>query len=232
MLLIRIRSLSVSLALAVTFGFTLSAHAQQPRHGALQIARLCHAGDWNASPLAVPKLTKSLRDELKFEVRVDQKELFPRDPNLVHYPLLYLHGRGPIEFSEQDKLGIRRHLVPGGGTLFADADRADPAFDAAFRRLVAELFPEAPLLPILHDDEFYKEPGIDLTKVRKTVAAGGKEGFPDLEGVKVDGRWVVIYSKLDIGSALAQDAEIAEKGYAHDSALKIASKVVLYATLP
>jgi hypothetical protein len=204
-----------------------------PRRGALRIAKLRHAGDWNIAPLAIPNLTTALRDKLKFDVVINHKELFPRDPSLVHYPLIYLHGRTAVEFTEEDKTALRRHLSPGGGTLFADAACGSPAFDASFRRLVAELMPNNPLVPIpKHDDFFTKRLGYDLSDCRRTPAAGGMADFPDLEGVKIDGRWAIIYSKLDLGCALQKQAGIECKGYTHESALKIATNIVLYATLP
>ncbi len=203
------------------------------RAGALRIAKLRHAGDWNIAPLAIPNLTTTLRDKLKFDVVINHKELIPRDPSLVHYPLIYLHGRTAVDFTEEDKVALRRHLSPGGGTLFADAACGSPTFDAAFRRLVAELMPDHPLEPIpKHDDFFTKKLGYDLSDCRRTPAAGGIADFPDLEGVKVDGRWAIIYSKLDLGCALQKQAGIECKGYTHESALKIATNIVLYATLP
>ncbi len=204
-----------------------------PRSGALRIAKLRHAGDWNIAPLAIPNLTTALRDKLKFDVVINHKELFPRDPGLVHYPLIYIHGRGAVEFSEEDRVALRRHIKPGGGTLFADAACGSAAFDASFRRFVAELMPDNPLVPITRDDNFYtKKVGYDLADSKRTPAAGGQADFPDLEGVKVDGRWAIIYSKLDLGCALQKQAGIECKGYTHESALKIATNIVLYSTLP
>ncbi|WP_435015828.1 DUF4159 domain-containing protein [Tundrisphaera sp. TA3] len=206
---------------------------EQPRRGALRIAKIRHAGDWNIAPLAIPNLTTSLRDKLKFDVVINHKELFPRDPNLVHYPLIYLHGRGSVAFPDEDEAPLRRHLSPGGGTLFVDAACGSPVFDAAFRRMVAELLPNNPLVPIPPGDPFFTQKiGYDLSGCKRTVAAGGTTGFPELEGVKIDGRWAVIYSKLDLGCALQKQAGLDCKGYVHDSALKIATNIVIYSTLP
>ena len=205
----------------------------RPRRGALRIAKLRHAGDWNIAPLAIPNLTSALRDKLKFDVVINHKELFPRDPSLVHYPLIYLHGRAAVDFSEEDQAALRRHLNPGGGTLFADAACGSPAFDAAFRRFVAELMPNNPLVPIPKHDDFYaRKIGYDLSDAKRTPAAGALADYPDLEGVQVDGRWAIIYSKLDLGCALQKQAGIECKGYTHESALRIATNIVLYATLP
>ena len=205
----------------------------RPKRGALRIAKLRHAGDWNVAPLAIPNLTTTLRDKLKFDVVINHKELFPSDPNLVHYPLIYLHGRASIDFSDDDKAALRKHLSPGGGTLFADAACGSPAFDASFRRFVAELLPGQKLEPIPKIDEFYtRRLGYDLSNTQQTTTLGGKVDYPELEGVKVDGRWAVIYSKYDLGCALQKQAGIECRGYTHESAMRIATNIVIYATLP
>ncbi len=205
----------------------------QPRRGALRIAKLRHAGDWNIAPLAIPNLTTTLRDRLKFDVVINHKELFARDPGLVHYPLIYVHGRSAVNFDPADFVALRRHLSPGGGTLFADAACGSVPFDTAFRKFVAELLPGNPLVPIPRQDPFYtRKLGYDLSDAQLTPAAGGKVDLPELEGVQVDGRWAIIYSKYDLGCALQKQAGIECRGYTHESALRIATNIVLYSTLP
>ncbi len=204
-----------------------------PKRGALQIGKLKHGGDWNIAPLAIPNLTTMLRDKLKFDVIINHKELGPEDPNIVNYPLIYIHGRGVVSFNEQQQANIRRHLFPGGGTLFADAACGSAPFDASFRKFVAELYPDKKLEPIPEQDEFYsRKVGFDLGDVQLNKSAGGKKGFPQLEGVRIDGHWAIIYSKYDLGCALERHAGIDCKGYVHESALRIASNIVIYATMP
>jgi Domain of unknown function (DUF4159) len=233
----RVRLLAAFAAsVLLTCDFAPGVSAQQPQfcRGTFRLARLRHAGDWNLAPQALPNLSRSIRDKLKFNIVIDQKELFPRDPNLVYYPLLYLHGRTAVEFSEEDKTSLRRHLSPGGGTLFADASGGSAEFDASFRRLVADLLPGHPLGPIPQTDDLYnkKEGGFNLAHARRTAAAGGEAGFPGLEGVRIDGHWAVIYSRLDIGSALEKPVDIGGKGFTNQSALEIATNVVLDAFTP
>ncbi len=208
--------------------------AEAPKRGALHIAKLRHAGDWNVAPLAIPNLTDALRrPPLNFDVVLSHKELFPSDPNLVFYPLIYIHGRAALSFSKEDIESLRRHLEPGGGTLFADAACGSPAFDGAFRKFVAELLPNNPLVPIPRDDEiFTRKVGFDLSKAQYSRAAGGGQDFPLLEGVKINGHWAVIYSKYDIGCALERHQGLDCKGYNYESALKIAANIVIYSTLP
>ena len=151
---------------------------------------------------------------LSFDVVVNHKELLPSDPSLIYYPLIYLHGRAAFSFTKEDLDALRRHIEPGGGTLFADAACGSPAFDAAFRRFVAELLPDNPLVPIPRDDELYStKVGFDLTDSQYTKAAGGGKDFPQLEGVKINGHWAIIYSKYDIGCALERHSGLDCKGY-------------------
>ena len=207
--------------------------AEPAKRGALRIAKLRHAGDWNVDPLAIPNLTTTLRDKLKFDVVINHKELFPSDPNLVHYPLIYIHGRAALTFGDDDKEALRKHIDPGGGVLFADAACGSPAFDAAFRKFVAVLLPANPLVPIPRGDELYTtKTHYDLSDVQYSQAAGGGKALPELEGVKVNGRWAVIYSKYDIGCSLERNQGIDCKGYAYESAMRIAANIVIYATLP
>lgn len=206
---------------------------EPPKRGALHIAKLRHAGDWNVAPLAIPHLTTALRERRGFDVVINHKDILPSDPNLVNYPLVYIHGRAALSFNDEELAALRRHLEPGGGTIFADAACGSTVFDAAFRKFVAQLFPSHSLEPIPPEDDLYTlAVGYDLSNVEFTKAAGGKRGRPLLEGVKINGHWAVIYSKLDIGCAMQRLQGIDCKGYSHESALKIATNIVIYATLP
>ena len=62
----------------------------------------------------------------------------------------------------------------------------------------------------------------------KAAEATYKDTPPMLEGIKVDGRWAVIYSRYDIGCAQEKNKSSACKGYDPDSALKLATAALLY----
>ena len=62
--------------------------------------------------------------------------------------------------------------------------------------------------------------------------AGGaefKQVPPHLEGIKIDNRWVIVYSKYDVGCALEKHQTTDCLGHDHDSAKLLARAVVLYA---
>ncbi len=205
-----------------------------PRRGSLRVAKLKHSGDWNIAPRAIPNLMDSLRrPPLGYDVEITQKDLTPQDPNLIYYPLIYIHGRGAISFGREDLEALRRHVDPGGGTLFADAACGSAAFDTGFRAFARALFPEKVLEPIPRNDPIYTaKTGFDLSDCEYTPAAGGGHDLPQLEGIKIDDHWAIIYSKYDIGCALEHHSGIDCKGYTHTSAVKIAANIVTYSTLP
>src|SRR5262249_34180840 len=98
---------------------------------------------------------------------------------------------------------------------------------------VSELLPNNPLVPIPRTDElFTTKVGADLRNVQYTKAAGGGRDYPQLEGVKLNDHWAIIYSKYDIGCALERHSGLDCKGYTYESALLIAGNIVIYSTLP
>ena len=209
--------------------------AEPAKRGALHIAKLRHAGEWNVAPMAIPNLRSVLRKPpLKFDVVVNHKELFPRDPNLIYYPL-DLHARpcGVV-------VPARRHRRRCGVTSSRAAACCSRTRPAAARRSTrrfaswsAELYPDTPLVPIPPDDDIYtKKCGFDLSDVPVHQGGRGGQGFPQLEGVKINGHWVIIYSKYDLGCAMERQQGLECKGYTHEIALKIAANIVIYSTLP
>ena len=205
------------------------------KRGALQIAKLKHSGDWNIAPQAIPNLMEVLRKPpLSFDVVIKQKELLPRDPNLFYYPLIYLSTAARrSSFDDADLEALRQHLDPGGGTLFADAACGSVSFDASFRKFVALLLPNNPLVPIPRERRaLYHQSGLRPQGRPLHRGSRRRRGFPLLEGVKINNHWAIIYSKYDIGCALERHTGMGCKGYIHESAVRIAANIVIYSTLP
>jgi hypothetical protein len=200
---------------------------------ALRIARLMHSGDWNVVPDSCYLMAALRGAPHEYDARVTKKELFARDPHLIYCPLVYLTGRGPFDLSAEDLRALRNHLAPGGGTLFADAACGNAEFDSCFRRLVGELLPDRKLEPIPRDDELFTDiTSFDLSQCRYTKAAGGKRDYPDLEGVKIDGYWAIIYSKYGVGCVLERPHDEGCKGYARNDAARIWWSVFIRPVLP
>ena len=208
------------------------------RENPLPVARLRHQGGWDAAPGALRNLMAAVE---KFGVTTPTNSpvVSGDDPKLYRYPLLYMHGRRNFELSPAEWDGLVDHLN-SGGVLFADACCGADAFDESFRRFVVDALGE-PLAPIPADDELFRLPaGHDIRRVSRRIPAGSRSGpleaeivqsEPVLEGVQVDGRWAVIYSKYDLSCALERQATVACEGYVIDDAVRIGTNVVLYSVL-
>ena len=118
--------------------------------------------------------------------------------------------------------------------LFADAACGSPAFDVARSASSSPSSCRATRWSRSRATTSFTPTKIhfDLKDVQYTKPAGGGKDYPQLEGVKVNGRWAVIYSKYDIGCALEKHQGLDCKGYTYESAMRIASNIVIYATLP
>ena len=69
-------------------------------------------------------------------------------------------------------------------------------------------------------------------RCRRETAGGRDDKYqeyePALEGVKIKGRWAVIYSRWDIGCALEKHKSPDCMGHDFDSAVRLGRAVVLY----
>ncbi len=200
--------------------------------GFLKVAQLRHDGDWHPAPNAMRNLMDHLRKSAQLDVTLQAKEIYANDPDLVDFKFLYMHGRANFTFAPEAIKNLRLQLEMGG-LLFADACCGQKAFDTSFRDLVGQLFPERKLEPIpLTDDLYSKELNastITTVRCRTTVPGEFRELAPHLEGIKLGNRWVILYSKYDIGCALEKHQSTDCLGHDHDSALKLGSAAVLYA---
>ena len=150
-----------------------------------------------------------------------------------------MHGRTKFEAKKEDLKSLHFCLT-SGGALLADACCGSKVFDESFRAFVGELFADEKLklekIPL--DDPLYAADlnGTAIREVRrrdygedgKRVEPQPKSAPPDLEGIKFDGRWVVIYSKYDIGCALEKHSSPECRGHDPASALRLARAALLY----
>ena len=146
------------------------------------------------------------------DVNRQQRDMSLLDPNLANYPLIYLHGRTRFILSDKERDLLAKHLS-NGGVLLADACCGSESFDEAFRTLMTKLFPDKPLVKIPLDHELYTpQIGHDIRQVKYSPSLGSREGPPILEGIEIDGRYAVVYSKYDLGCAMERQASRECKG--------------------
>ncbi|MDF1744655.1 MAG: DUF4159 domain-containing protein, partial [Gimesia sp.] len=213
----------------------------QIERGFLQIAKIRHNGTWDAAPRALRNLLKALNQKAGMIASTKSKNLPASDPNLMRYPLLYMHGRSQFSFSKTEQATLKKALE-NGAVLFADSCCGSPPFDRSFRQMIREMFPTKQLkrIPVNHP-LFSEQTGYDVRKVRRRqmevndvnqpLRAKTIVVEPLLEGIEIDGHLAVIYSKYDISCALEQQASVACSGYIPQDAVNLALNIVRYALL-
>ncbi len=219
--------------------FSGESEREEVRRGFLKVAQLQHGGDWHPAPKAIHNLMAELRKG-GLDVVLQTRDLAPSDPNLFDYRFAYMHGRKPFTVTDADKKNLR-FLLKSGGLLLADACCGSKAFDGSFRAFMEQLWADDKLKlePIPVDDPLF---GKDLNGAAIATVKCRREGPdgrrpepeyrdvpPALEGVKYNGRWVVIYSRYDLGCALEKHPAGDCLGHNFDSAVLLGRAAVLYA---
>jgi hypothetical protein len=212
--------------------------AGKVKRGFLQVGQLRHEGDWQPAPKAMRNLMAEAR-KVGLDVVLKTTPVYPNDAAVLDYRFLYLHGRAQFDAKKEELKKLRFNLK-SGGLLLADACCGSKAFDSSFRKFVEALFGDDKLKlePIPPNDDLYSAElnGEEIKTVRRrALAADGKKVDPEykvfrpaLEGVKYKGRWVVIYSKYDLGCALEKHSSPECLGHDPQSALRLARAAVLY----
>jgi hypothetical protein len=205
--------------------------------GYFKVGQVKFGGDYKPAPRAMRNLMDHMHKFAGLDVvlKTDEVQIF--NPSVKDYKFLYLHGRGKFDFGNEELPELRFNLE-NGAVLLADACCGQETFDRAFRQFMQELFPKHKLERIPLDDPLFSKDlnGTALTeqniKCRQEKNSTPRNMPPWLEGIKVDGRWAVIYSKYDIGCALERHQSSDCIGYTPDSALLLAKAAVLYTLRP
>ncbi len=207
------------------------------QRGRFAVAKLRHAGGCDAAPRALRNLLEATGNILQIRTADEVPLLAIDDEAIFDHHFLYLHGRNDFRLSGAERRQLKR-FVQRGGTLMADAICASPAFTKALRREMREVFsqpleripPEDPLLSAAYG-------GSDLQEVVRREAVRlpdgslqikQRSGPAELEGIRNDDRYGVIFSPLDLSCALEKHLAPHCRGYTTEDAARIAINVILY----
>jgi hypothetical protein len=215
-------------ALAGALGFMPAAAAQGGGDppGALVLGRLHYdgGGDWYANPSALSNLAAAVRAQTAIPVAAREQAVRLDDPALWDLAFLHATGHGNLRFAEAELPVLRRWLVQGG---FLHVDD-NYGLDVAFRREVARLFPDRPLVEVPLDHPIY------------SVVHRFPEGVPKIHehdgdpargyGIFVDGRLVLFYSHQSDLSDGWEDPEVhGDAPAVREAALRMGVNLVAYA---
>ncbi len=198
----------------------------RPAASALTIGRLHYdgGGDWYANPSSLPNLLAAIEERTAIETTGAERVVRLSDPGLWDVPYLYVTGHGSIAFSEQDLATLRRWLLQGG---FLHVDD-NYGLDQSWRREVARLFPDRPMVEVPLDHPIYHLVHELPDGIPKIHEHDGKpaQGF----GIFIAGRLAVYYSfQSDLGDGWEDAAVHGDPPALHEAALRMGVNLFAYA---
>ncbi len=209
------------------------------RRGQLYVANLRHPGGCTAAPRALTNLLDAAAASAKVRVHTPPRDIDIGDPALFDYHMVFMHGRTYFRLTDAERKQLKAY-VERGGMILADAICASPQFADAFRKEMQAVFPERKLQPVPREDPILTRVygGFDVRVVQRRdpqqrsktdpLKAMLRKVPPELEGIKFDDRWGVVFSRYDLSCALEKQDSVECQGYTRDDAARIGVNVVLY----
>ena len=192
-----------------------------------------YGGDYYTDPTALPNLAQFATEKTNATWKAQDGAVSLLDPNLNSYPVLYLTGHGEIRFREDEQKALRTYLERGGFLIVNDngPERSGNSINQAFRREIANILPENPLVELPDDHpvyrNFYEFPE-GIPQIHRHDENASPKGF----GIYVEGRLSVFYAwNSDIGNGWEDPAVHNNPPEKRVEALQMGTNLLLYAML-
>ena len=222
----RPRRLVVGSALLALVALAVAARPFATAVPRLAVGRLQYEGDdWYANPSSLPNLIRAIRERTALAVEPREVTVTLLDDRLFDVPFLHLTGHGNLTFSDAEVARLREYLLRGG---FLHADD-NYGLDAAFRREIAKVFPDRPLVDVPLSHPVYR------------IVYPFPEGIPKIHehdgqpargfGIFIGDRLAVYYShEADLGNGWEDVGTYADDPpEAHEAALRMGVNLFVYA---
>lgn len=192
----------------------------------LTVARLQYdgGGDWYANPSSIPNLLEAIAERTTLPVERREARVTLLDDRLWDYPFLHVTGHGNIKLSDREGERLREYLTRGGFLHVSD----NYGLDSSFRREIARVFPERPLVdvPLKHPiyNLVYEFPK-GLPKIHE------HDGKPPRGlGIFLGERLAVFYDyEADLGDGWEDSDVHKDPPELHEAALRMGVNLFVYA---
>jgi len=196
------------------------------------VAQIRHEGDWDPHPSGLVNLLRYLDRNSTMDLLFKRVEVTVGEADAFRYPVMYMTGHRPFSWTGDERKVLRRYFADGG-VLIANACCGRKAFDESFRREMKAVFAGTgvgleelsgghPLYQSL-----YRIERAGYTPMVMETDPGLAR--PVLEGVTVEGRVSVIYSRYGMGGSWEKVERPYALAYDQDSALKVGMNCIVYA---
>jgi hypothetical protein len=166
-----------------------------------------YGGDWDCARTAMMFLSHQLRERTGMSLMAGDRVVRLDQPELQRLPFVYLTGHNDFRFTDAEVRNLREYLQKNGHLWADDSTHyRDETFDRAFRREIARVLPDAVIERLGADFEGWRT-GYDLTRGYKgyAIPPGDKYREDYIEGIRINGRVAVIYTRNDYGDGLNID---------------------------
>lgn len=197
----------------------------------LRFAAVRYSGSWDLNPALQNSLLSAIKENTTVEVDFQPYNVGLEDPQVGHFPLLFMTGHYDFQLNEAERTGLNRYLTRGG-LLIASAGAGLKPFDTAFRRELKKTFPQGDLVKLTPSHQLFSGGWNPVDKIAYTPPAlrdNPTLDTPEFYGLFLDGRLAVLYSPFDIMSAVNRESNAYAKGVIDTDALKLAINAITYA---
>ena len=180
-------------------------------------------GDWYSSAASITNWLGEVRARVGIRTETEPRIVRLSDRDLYRTPFIYMNGHGDVRLSDAEVEGLRRYLTLGGFVFVND----DYGLDQSFRRELAKVFPESPIVPLASEHPIY-HCFYDMAGLPKVHEHDGDpaRGF----GVVHEGRLVVFYAwSSDVGDGLEAFDVHKDPEPVREAAIRMAVNIVVYA---
>jgi Domain of unknown function (DUF4159)/Prenyltransferase and squalene oxidase repeat len=211
--------------------------------GLFVLPTLTHNAGADDAPRAAKNLVDWLNRENPFQMSSEKRLIGITKEQLEPYSVVFMHGRGNLELTPEQRDALRSHFQ-NGGTLIGDSICGDEQFTNSFRAEMELILgkPATRLDPTKHplfSSQRFR--GFDIAEVSVVEPTRGGEvtsgaikanihrRAPNIEAWYQDNRVCVLFSPLDLSCALESKHSLQCYGYTRDDAARLGINMILFA---
>ena len=192
--------------------------------------QLRHDGHWNVHPGGAAALLRALRQQSSVRTSLKRVPVTPGKDDLSGFTFLYLTGLDDFSL-DADAVNALKTFLKGNGTLFINNGLGLKTFDAAVRRELKKILPEAQLQPVPVAHPVFSSV-FRIGEAQYTPAVLKQHPdlrAPYLEGIALNGDLRVIYSPFDLEAGWTGGEYPLALAYEPHTAAQLGINLVMYA---
>ncbi len=194
----------------------------------ITVARLKYAGFWDPEPGGWRRLSNLLKRTRSTAIETKPAELGKGqigDAKIAHLTGTYEYSFTAAQTDEMKK------FAEAGGTLVIDVAGGNAKFATSAESALATMFPDQKLETLPSDHKLYATPvggtADEIVYRNYAIRNGvGRTTTPRLQGITINGRLAVIYSREDLSVGLVGQAVDGIIGYSTATATKLMTRIL------